>query len=99
MKAERASQLVEDYGANSFQLKAFSNWSRDETPNFYVKLGMKGIEQMHGVKTAEEPQPSPIREPLSISEPQPKREESSPVVEPKKKEKDYRDLLDEVMRK
>jgi integrase len=69
LRAERASQLVEDYGANTFQLKAFFNWSRDETPNFYVKLGMKGIEQMYGIRTPE---------PLILS----KNEEVSSVVEP-----------------
>ncbi len=52
-RAERASQLVEDYNANTFQLKEFFGWTRDETPNHYVKLGMKALKAMYGLKVAE----------------------------------------------
>jgi len=71
LRAERASQLAEDYRASTYMLKEYFKWSRDETPNWYVSLSMRVWEDAYGVKEValpEEIQQPPSSEPKSIRE-------------------------------
>lgn len=84
LRAERASQLVEDYNANTHMLKNYFNWSRDETPNFYVKLGMRAWKKAYGIKKVDT---LPI-----ITLPQKKSFTTTDVVKKKKKTKRKQEL-------
>ena len=47
LRAERASQLVEDYDASTYLLKQYFGWVRDATPGLYVSLGMKNWKKIY----------------------------------------------------
>lgn len=71
IRAERASQLTAQYRASKFELKGFFAWTRDKTPDFYVKLARRDQLRMYGIEeeVVIEPEPSPNRQPKDKSLP------------------------------
>ncbi len=49
LRAHRASQLVSDYHFDTFLLKSFFGWKKDETPAHYVALGLHDMEKAYGI--------------------------------------------------
>lgn len=49
LRAERASQLVVRYKFNKYLLKKWFMWTTDDTPDFYVKVGMADLMSAMGI--------------------------------------------------